>query len=103
MYLETSRILPRTPRAGKKRYASCGLGRCLRRTLYEGTKVDGHALGRGVRYYDMPVIRGVLRDAARSDYRISSIVLGIAKGVPFQIKMKNPKEEEAAPLTASRN
>ena len=43
-----------------------------------------YALGRGVEYYDMPTIRGIVREAAANDYRWSSIVLGIVKSTPFQ-------------------
>jgi Protein of unknown function (DUF1585) len=47
-----------------------------------------YALGRGVQYYDMPAIRGVLKEAARNDDRFSSVVLGIVKSAPFQMKAK---------------
>jgi hypothetical protein len=43
-----------------------------------------YAIGRGVEYYDQPVIRSIMRQAAPSDYRWSSIILGIARSVPFQ-------------------
>ena len=33
-----------------------------------------YALGRSVEYYDMPTVRKIVRDAAASDYRWSSIV-----------------------------
>ena len=52
-------------------------------------KLMTYALGRGVEYSDMPAIRGILRDAARNDYRFSSIVLGIVKSTPFEMKEKN--------------
>jgi hypothetical protein len=76
-------------------------------TLADGAKVDGvaslrrsllahpeifvgtvteklltYALGRGVDYYDMPAIRQI----ARGDTRFSSIILGIVKSTPFQLK-----------------
>ncbi len=47
-----------------------------------------YALGRGVQYYDMPTVRAIVRDAGRNDYRLSSIVLGIVKSTPFQMKVK---------------
>jgi Protein of unknown function (DUF1592)/Protein of unknown function (DUF1588)/Protein of unknown function (DUF1585)/Protein of unknown function (DUF1595)/Protein of unknown function (DUF1587)/Planctomycete cytochrome C len=47
-----------------------------------------YGLGRGVQYYDMPSVRSIVRDAARNDYRLSSIVLGIVKSTPFQMKVK---------------
>jgi hypothetical protein len=51
-------------------------------------KLLTYALGRAVHYYDMPVVRSVIREAARSDYRFSSLVLGIVKSAPFQMKVK---------------
>ena len=44
------------------------------------------ALGRGVEYYDAPAIRKVLRDAEPDGYRFSSLILGIVKSVPFQMR-----------------
>jgi Protein of unknown function (DUF1592)/Protein of unknown function (DUF1588)/Protein of unknown function (DUF1585)/Protein of unknown function (DUF1587)/Protein of unknown function (DUF1595)/Planctomycete cytochrome C len=52
-----------------------------------------YALGRGVQYYDMPTVRAIVRDAASNDYRFSSIVLGIVKSTPFQMKMKGTEGE----------
>jgi hypothetical protein len=56
------------------------------RTMTE--KLMIYAVGRGVEYYDMPVIRAITRDAARNNYRFSSIIMGIVKSVPFQMKVK---------------
>ena len=81
--------------------------------LLDGTKVDGpvalrkallarpnvfvttftdklmtYALGRGLDYNDMPALRGVTREAARNEYKFTSVVLGIVKSVPFQMKLK---------------
>ena len=44
------------------------------------------ALGRGVEYYDAPAVRRILRDAEPGRYRFSSILLGIVKSVPFQMR-----------------
>ncbi len=49
-------------------------------------KLLTYALSRGVEYYDMPVIRKILREAAPGDYRWSSLVLGIVKSTPFQMR-----------------
>jgi hypothetical protein len=79
--------------------------------LLDGTKVDGpvalrralvaqkeqfvravtsklltYTLGRGIEYYDAPAIRGIVRSAAADDYRWSSVVLGIVKSAPFQMR-----------------
>jgi hypothetical protein len=87
--------------------------------LADGTKVDGpvslrqallkhsdqfvrtfteklmtYALGRGLDYYDMPVVRHIARDAAAQHYRFSSVVLGIVSSPAFQMK-KAPAPDHA--------
>jgi hypothetical protein len=47
-----------------------------------------YALGRPVRYDDMPAVRAIVRRAAHNDYRFSSLVLGVVESAPFQMKMK---------------
>src|SRR5205085_1358560 len=79
--------------------------------LADGTKIDGvvtlrnallnrpevfvgtmteklltYALGRGLSYADMPVVRVIVRDAGRNDYRFSSLVLGVINSMPFQMR-----------------
>ena len=56
-----------------------------------------YALGRGTEYYDMPVVRGIERDAAKQNYRFSALVLGIVKSPPFQMKMTRQLESESRP------
>jgi mono/diheme cytochrome c family protein len=80
-------------------------------TLFTGAKVDGvvslrqallnrpetfvgvmtekmmtYSLGRGLTYRDMPAVRKIVQDAKNNDFKFSSIVLGVAKSVPFQMK-----------------
>jgi mono/diheme cytochrome c family protein len=45
-----------------------------------------YALGRSVEHYDMPAVRRIVRDSARDNYRFSSIVMGIVKSTPFQMR-----------------
>jgi len=45
-----------------------------------------YSLGRSIAYYDAPAVRAIVRDAARSDYRFSSLVIGIVKSTPFQMR-----------------
>ncbi len=57
--------------------------------LFAGTlteKLLTFALGRGVEYYDGPAIRKILREAEPDRYRFSSLILGIVKSVPFQMR-----------------
>jgi hypothetical protein len=93
--------------------------------LPDGTKVDGPAsmisalaahpeqfvrtmtamlltygLGRGLEYYDMPVVRSVARDAAKGDYHFSELVLGIVKSPPFQMKVETTGETAATLASA---
>ena len=49
-------------------------------------KLMTYGLGRSVEYYDMPAVRQIVRDAARDNYRFSSIVMGIVKSAPFQMR-----------------
>jgi hypothetical protein len=50
------------------------------------TKLMTYALGRGLDDRDMPAVRRIVRDAAHHEYRFSSLVLGIAESVPFQMR-----------------
>jgi hypothetical protein len=45
-----------------------------------------YGLGRSVTYADMPTVRGIVHDAARSDYRFSSLVLAVVRSAPFQMR-----------------
>jgi hypothetical protein len=56
-------------------------------------KLMTYAIGRGVEYHDMPLVRSIVRDAERNNYRFSSIVLGIVKSAPFQMNMKAAQTE----------
>jgi mono/diheme cytochrome c family protein len=55
-------------------------------------KLMTYGTGRALKYYDMPVVRQIARDAAKNDYRFSSLVLGIVKSDSFQMKMKGSVE-----------
>ena len=81
--------------------------------LSDGTKVDGpvalrkallsrpdvfvgtvteklliYALGRGLEPVDMPVVRGIVRRAAAQNYGLQSIIVGIVRSTPFQMRTK---------------
>jgi hypothetical protein len=87
--------------------------------MYDGTKLNGpvsvrqailghsdayirnfaanllsYGLGRVLDSRDMPAVRGVEREAAKTDNRFSTFVLGIIKSVPFQMR-----EAETSPAT----
>jgi hypothetical protein len=90
-------------------------------TMFDGSKVDGaaglrnfltsrpevfvqtftekmmtYALGRAIDYYDGPAIRKIVRDSAKNDYKFSSVVTGIIRSAPFQMRMKPEASTESA-------
>jgi hypothetical protein len=70
--------------------------------IFAGTVTEKlliYALGRGLEPADMPVVRGVLRNAAKDDYRLTAIILGIVDSLPFQMRTK-PAEPTALQSTA---
>jgi len=100
---------------GQWRDADSGLKIDASGQLVDGTRVDGPAslrqallarpeafvgtmtdkllmygVGRETKYYDMPVVRAVMRNAESDRYRFSDLVLGIVKSAPFQMRMKEP-------------
>jgi hypothetical protein len=50
-------------------------------------KLLTYALGRGVEYQDMPMVRSIADAAADSNYRFSSILMGIVESPAFQMNM----------------
>jgi hypothetical protein len=63
-------------------------------------KLFVYALGRTVDYRDMPQVRAIARDAARSNYRMSSLILGIVKSPAFTM---NRYDAEGEGTTAARD
>jgi hypothetical protein len=61
-------------------------------------KLMVYALGRGLTYGDMPVVRRIVDDALAQDYRFSALVTGIVKSVPFQwrVKLEEPRNVPSA-------
>jgi hypothetical protein len=49
-----------------------------------------YAVGRGVEYYDRPVIRRILKNTREADYRWSSVILNIVASEPFQMRRSEP-------------
>jgi hypothetical protein len=95
--------------------------------LSDGTKVDGvvtlrnallsrpelfadtltekllvYALGRGLDYRDMPTVRAILRDASRDNYRFSTLILGVVRSAPFQMRTA-PRQSESVPVQSAQN
>jgi len=53
-------------------------------------KLLTYALGRGIEYYDQPAVRQISRQTAPEDHRWSSVILGIVKSTPFQMRRSRP-------------
>jgi hypothetical protein len=58
-------------------------------------KLLTYALGRGVEYQDMPVVRAIARDGALHENRFSALVMGIVTSTPFQTNTKLRSSEDA--------
>jgi hypothetical protein len=78
---------------GSKIDGPSGLRQLLasRREAFAGNvaeKLLTYALGRGLTYSDMPAVRKIVRDSAPADYKWSSIIVGVARSLPFQMEVK---------------
>jgi hypothetical protein len=51
-------------------------------------KLLTYAVGRGLDGHDVPAVRAIVREAERDNYRFSSVILGIARSVPFQMRKR---------------
>ncbi|HTP31182.1 MAG TPA: DUF1592 domain-containing protein [Candidatus Acidoferrales bacterium] len=60
-----------------------------------------YGLGRVPESFDMPVVRAIGRDAARTGNRFSSYILGVVKSTPFQ--MRRAEEADSATTTMEGN
>ena len=58
-----------------------------------------YALGRKLEYYDMPMVRGIVRSAAADNYRFSTLVRAIVESPAFQTD-RAPAEGQTG-MTAS--
>jgi hypothetical protein len=69
------------------------------RTLTE--ELMTYALGRSLEYYDMPVVRRIVDDAAHDDYRFSSLVTGIVESDAFRmLEVPKPHADETVAANA---
>ena len=71
------------------------------RTVAE--KLLTYALGRGVEYYDMPVVRSIVRDADKGGDRFDTLIVDVVKSAPFQMNSKpgQPVTRQAQPAAAT--
>jgi hypothetical protein len=76
-----------------------------RRDQFVGTVIEkllAYAVGRGLDYYDFPTVRKIRRDAGSRDFRWSSIISGIVRSAPFQMR-KSRTDNPPATTSASRH
>ena len=64
-------------------------------------KLLAYALGRRIEYTDRPAVRGIVRAAAASDYRLSDIILGIVRSPAFQMRRAAPDPAPARAAAAA--
>jgi hypothetical protein len=85
--IDASAVLPDgTKIDGLEGLRSAILGRSDRFVSTMTEKLLTYAVGRRLEYYDAPAVRAIVREAAQNDYRFSSLVLGIVKSTPFQMR-----------------
>ncbi|HEY1900172.1 MAG TPA: DUF1592 domain-containing protein [Steroidobacteraceae bacterium] len=100
--LDTSGVLPDgTKISGPDdlRRALVGQSALFVQTLTE--ELMSYAVGRPIDYRDMPVVRGIVRQAARDNYRFSSIVLQIVNSDAFRRREAPTQAPQPAVKTAS--
>ena len=50
-------------------------------------KLLTYALGRGIEYYDATSVRQIVRGSAADDYGLASLVVGVVRSTPFQMRL----------------
>jgi hypothetical protein len=60
-----------------------------------------YGLGRVVDYHDMPTVRGIEREAAKSGNHFTSFVLGIVKSTPFQMRKAEDTNPDSTEVVAT--
>ena len=83
-----------TPRAFREALANRGAQ--FVQTVTE--KLLTYALGRGVNYYDAPVVRQLVRGLEQDGYRWSSLIHGIVGSMPFQMRRAPAPEQSVASI-----
>jgi hypothetical protein len=64
-------------------------------------KLLTYALGRGLEYQDMPIVRAIAAGAAAEDYRFSALVMQIVNSTPFRMKRAPAAAAETAVETVA--
>ncbi|HEX5049855.1 MAG TPA: DUF1585 domain-containing protein, partial [Gammaproteobacteria bacterium] len=56
-------------------------------------KLLTYAIGRGLSYEDMPLVRQITHDAAKRDYKFSSLLMGVIDSPVFTMNQKSGATE----------
>jgi hypothetical protein len=86
--LDTSDVLSNGTRvngAAELRQALVARPDLFVQTLTE--KLLVYALGRGLTYEDMPIVRAIVRETRQQGYRFSALLGGIVASAPFQMRL----------------
>ena len=59
-------------------------------------KLLTYAIGRGLEYEDMPLVRSITHEAADDDYKFSSLLMGVIQSPAFTMNVKTPASTTAA-------
>ena len=62
-----------------------------------------YALGRGLEYEDMPLVRSVTHGAAEDDYRFSSLLMGVIQSPAFTMNVKTAANCGVEPCSSRRS
>jgi hypothetical protein len=84
----SGRLADGTPLAGPVDLRQAVLSRSEAFVTTAAEKLFIYALGRPVHAYDMPIVRSVVRRAAKEGNRFSALVLGIVESDAFQKRVK---------------
>jgi hypothetical protein len=80
----TSQLYDGTPLNGVADLRAALLARSDVVVTHLTERLLSYALGRRVEHYDMPAVRKILREAKASDYRMSTLILGVVKSAAFR-------------------
>ena len=70
------------------------------RTVAE--KLLMYGISRNVQYFDQPAVRAIVRQAAPGNYSFASLVLGVVKSAPFQMRKSQEEAPKAPSVTTAR-
>jgi hypothetical protein len=63
-------------------------------------KLLTYAIGRGLEYDDMPMVRSLSRTAAQDNYRFSSLIMGVVQSPAFTMNTKSAADTKSAAVSA---